>query len=91
MRMGGMDKRLQLFKGQPLVAHALQRLQAQVPATPGLIAINANANRNHDNYAHWSHSVWPDARQDFAGPVAKFETALRHALAQRKAYPALIC
>ncbi len=29
-RMGGVDKGLQPFKGQPLALHALQRLQPQV-------------------------------------------------------------
>jgi len=79
-RMGGVDKGLQLFKGQALALHAVQRLQAQVPNAPGLIAINAN--RNLNAYAQWGHPVWPDATPDFAGPLAGFETALQHALAQ---------
>ena len=83
MRMGGVDKGLQLFKGQPLVWHALQRLQAQVPAVPGLIGINAN--RNLDDYAQWGHPVWSDASPDFAGPLAGFATALQHALGEASA------
>jgi molybdenum cofactor guanylyltransferase len=79
VRMSGIDKGLQPFNDQPLAWHALQRLQAQVPAPPGLIAINAN--RNLANYAKWGHPVWPDASQDFAGPLAGFQTALQHALA----------
>lgn len=79
VRMGGVDKGLQPFNNQPLAWHALQRLQAQVPAAPGLIAINAN--RNLADYAKWSHPVWPDANLDFAGPLAGFQTALQHALA----------
>lgn len=80
VRMGGVDKGLQPFNGQPLAWHAVQRLQAQVPAAPGLIAINAN--RNLANYAQWGYPVWPDASPDFAGPLAGFETALEHALVQ---------
>ena len=83
MRMGGVDKGLQLFKGQPLVWHALQRLQAQVPVAPGLIGINAN--RNLDTYAQWGHPVWSDASPDFAGPLAGFSIALQHALNKDKA------
>jgi molybdenum cofactor guanylyltransferase len=79
VRMGGVDKGLQSFNDQPLAWHALQRLQAQVPAAPGLIAINAN--RNLADYAKWGHPVWPDASQDFAGPLAGLQTALQHALA----------
>jgi molybdenum cofactor guanylyltransferase len=79
VRMGGVDKGLQPFNDQPLAWHALQRLQVQVPAAPGLIAINAN--RNLADYAKWGYPVWPDANQDFAGPLAGFQTALQHALA----------
>jgi molybdenum cofactor guanylyltransferase len=79
VRMGGVDKGLQPFNGQPLAWHAVQRLQGQAPAAPGLIAINAN--RNLADYAQWGHPVWPDAAQDFAGPLAGFQTALQHALA----------
>ena len=43
-RMGGVDKGLQLFKGAPLVANAIARLQPQVAS------INISANRNVDTY-----------------------------------------
>jgi molybdopterin-guanine dinucleotide biosynthesis protein A len=75
-RMGGVDKGLQLFRGQALAMHAVQRLQAQTWGAPGLIAINAN--RNQDDYATWGTPVWPDAQQDFSGPLAGFQTALHH-------------
>lgn len=83
-RMGGIDKGLQHFRGQPLAWHALQRLKNQTPGAPGLIAINAN--RNAPDYAAWGHPVWPDADEpasspanvQFAGPLAGFLSALQH-------------
>jgi molybdopterin-guanine dinucleotide biosynthesis protein A len=63
-RMGGVDKGLQLHRGQPLVSHAMQRLQPQV----GRIAINAN--RNLPSYAALGAAVWPDTRPDYPGPLA---------------------
>ena len=82
-RMGGLDKGLQAFRGTPLVAHAVQRLQQQVGGAPGLIAINAN--RNLAAYRAWGLPVWadnppdnlPDTVPDFAGPLAGFLCALR--------------
>lgn len=76
MRMGGVDKGLQLFRGQPMVWHAVQRLQQQTLGTPALIGINAN--RNQDQYAHICTPVWPDDIDGFAGPLAGFLTALTH-------------
>ena len=73
-RMGGVDKGLQLFKGQPLALYAVQRLQAQTLGAPGCIAINAN--RNLADYAAWGLPVWPDAQAEFAGPLAGFLAAL---------------
>ncbi len=78
--MGGVDKGLQLFNGVPLVQHAVQRLQAQVGGAPGLIA--ANANRNVPRYGALGIPVWPDSTDEFAGPLAGFQTALSHIAAQ---------
>ena len=75
-RMGGVDKGLQHYKGQPLAWHAVQRLRLQTPMGPGLIAINAN--RNLDEYGQWGLPVWNDVLDDFAGPLAGFQTALQH-------------
>jgi molybdopterin-guanine dinucleotide biosynthesis protein A len=74
--MGGADKGLQTYRGQPMALHALQRLQAQSGGAPGLLAINAN--RNLDTYAQWGCAVWPDSLADYAGPLAGFLTALVH-------------
>jgi molybdopterin-guanine dinucleotide biosynthesis protein A len=82
-RMGGVDKGLQPFRGQPLGQHAVQRLREQVPLAPDYIAINAN--RNASVYAAWGLPVWPDQTglglPEFAGPLLGFLAGLRHAQA----------
>ncbi|MCU0928407.1 MAG: molybdenum cofactor guanylyltransferase MobA [Burkholderiaceae bacterium] len=69
-RMGGVDKGLQAHRGVPLALHALLRLQPQV----GGVMINAN--RNLGVYESFGVPVWPDARSDFAGPLAGFLAGL---------------
>ena len=75
-RMGGVDKGLQAFHGQPLAQHALARLQPQVGA------LMLNANRNLADYealgAIYNAPVWPDGLADYAGPLAGFLTGLEH-------------
>lgn len=80
-RMGGVDKGLQAFRAEPLVQHAIKRLQQQTSGAPARIAINAN--RNHATYAQWGLPVWPDAQSDFPGPLAGFLAALQNAQPQR--------
>jgi molybdopterin-guanine dinucleotide biosynthesis protein A len=71
-RMGGVDKGLQLHRGQPLALHALQRLAPQV----GPLLMNAN--RHIDQYTLFGAPVVADAQAeaqaadqaDFAGPLA---------------------
>ena len=87
-RMGGVDKGLQLFKGQPLALHAVQRLQAQTCGTLGLIAINAN--RNAQDYAALGPPVWADTLEDFAGPLAGFQSALQHCAGQEQTFDYLL-
>lgn len=65
-RMGGVDKGLQPFCGQPLALRAIQRLGPQV----GQVAINAN--RNIEQYLGFGVPVWPDALPDHPGPLAGF-------------------
>ena len=72
MRMGGLDKGLQLFEGLPLAQQALQRLQKQVGPTM------INANRHLDQYQSFGVPVWPDVLPGYAGPLAGFITALQH-------------
>ena len=54
-RMGGVDKGLQAWRGQPLVQHVLARLAPQV----GPLLINAN--RHLHDYAAFGHPVVVDA------------------------------
>ena len=71
-RMGGVDKGLQPYAGQPLVMHAVARLGAQV----GPLMINAN--RNLGAYESFGVPVWPDTVPDYAGPLAGFLVGLEH-------------
>ena len=72
-RMGGVDKGLQVFRGQPLVAWTFERLRPQVAS------VLINANRNLDIYQTYDVPVHSDdpALGDFAGPLAGFLTCLR--------------
>lgn len=72
-RMGGVDKGLQPFRGQPLAAHAIARLAPQV----GEMLVSAN--RNIDVYASMAARVLVDASDDFPGPLAGMLAGLRAA------------
>jgi molybdopterin-guanine dinucleotide biosynthesis protein A len=76
-RMGGVDKGMQPFRGEPLALHVLRRLAPQAGAT--LIS----ANRSRDDYvrlgAPFDARVVADMRADYAGPLAGIATALREA------------
>lgn len=63
-RMGGLDKGLQPYRGEPLARHALRRLAPQV----GHLVINAN--RHLEAYAAMGVPVWPDTLPDHPGPLA---------------------
>jgi molybdopterin-guanine dinucleotide biosynthesis protein A len=71
-RMGGVDKGLQLFNGEPLALHAIRRLGPQV----GRLMVNAN--RNLADYEAFGVPVWPDSLADYAGPLAGFMAGLEH-------------
>jgi molybdopterin-guanine dinucleotide biosynthesis protein A len=71
-RMGGLDKGLQLFDGEPLALFTLRRLQQQVG--PSML----NANRNEEQYQAFGVPVYADSLPDYAGPLAGFITALQH-------------
>jgi molybdopterin-guanine dinucleotide biosynthesis protein A len=71
-RMGGVDKGLQSHIGVPLALHALQRLSPQV----GTVMVSAN--RHLDTYASFGVPVWPDAVNDYPGPLAGFLAGLEH-------------
>ena len=72
-RMGGVDKGLQPFRGQPMVAHVVERVAHQVDE------LRINANRNAQAYAQFGHRVIADEIAGFAGPLAGFERGLAHA------------
>ena len=69
-RMGGVDKGLQLLRGRPMVAWALERLAPQVDE------VIVNANQNLEAYARLGHRVVPDAIGGFAGPLAGLHAGL---------------
>jgi molybdopterin-guanine dinucleotide biosynthesis protein A len=71
-RMGGVDKGLQHFNGEPLAMHALRRLGVQV----GTVMINAN--RNFSDYGAFGVPVWADSLADCPGPLAGFLAGLEH-------------
>jgi molybdopterin-guanine dinucleotide biosynthesis protein A len=69
-RMGGVDKGLQLLRGKPMAAWAIERLAPQVDE------IVVNANQNLEAYAAFGHRVVPDAIGGFAGPLAGLHAGL---------------
>ncbi len=70
-RMGGADKGLLDWHGEPLAQRALRRLAAQVG--PMLIS----ANRHSERYAALGVPVVADEGSGFAGPLAGFLAGLR--------------
>ncbi|MCX8085924.1 MAG: molybdenum cofactor guanylyltransferase [Rhodocyclaceae bacterium] len=70
LRMGGADKGLIPYQGQPLVASVLARLAPQVG---GLII---SANRNLATYRAFGHPVVTDELAGFQGPLAGLASAL---------------
>lgn len=72
-RMGGQDKGLIPYRGRPLIAHVLGRLEPQVDA------VLINANRSRDRYTQFGHPVIADAEDGFLGPLAGILAGLRAA------------
>lgn len=69
-RMGGRDKGLIEWRGQPLIAH-LHRVVR--PLTDDLII---SCNRNADRYATYADRLVSDDEADFPGPLAGILTGL---------------
>ncbi|MBC3303390.1 molybdenum cofactor guanylyltransferase MobA [Pseudomonas sp. SWRI18] len=69
-RMGGQDKGLLEWRGQPLIAH-LQRLVR--PLTDDLII---SCNRNPQQYAAYADRLVSDDSPDFPGPLAGIRAGL---------------
>lgn len=72
-RMGGRDKGLEAFAGEPLVAHVAQRFEGRVSE------LLINANRNLARYAPFAHRVIEDAEGGFKGPLMGIYSGLRAA------------
>jgi molybdenum cofactor guanylyltransferase len=76
-RMGGIDKGMQPFRGEPLALHVLRRLAPQT----GAMLISAN--RSADDYARlakpFDARVIADTHADYPGPLAGIASALRAA------------
>lgn len=77
-RMGGVDKGLQSWQGQPLVCWSLQRLREQQDLEVAELAISAN--RHLDVYSGFHVPVWPDseALPSYPGPVGGLLAGLMH-------------
>ncbi len=69
-RMGGIDKGLQLFCGEPMAGIALRRLQPQVGA------LMISANRHLDDYRAFGVPVVSDHVGGYAGPLAGLHAGL---------------
>jgi len=69
-RMGGGDKGLRLFRGKPMVAHAIERLAPQVDT------LLINANQNRASYAALGYMVIADVIDGYAGPLAGLHAGL---------------
>jgi len=69
-RMGGGDKGLRLFRGRPMVAHAIERLAPQVDA------LLINANQNRESYSALGYPVIADVIDGYAGPLAGLHAGL---------------
>ncbi|TFY92093.1 molybdenum cofactor guanylyltransferase MobA [Pseudomonas kairouanensis] len=69
-RMGGQDKGLLPWQGEPLIAH-VQRLVR--PLTDDLII---SCNRNHERYATYADQLVSDDSPDYPGPLAGIRAGL---------------
>ncbi len=66
----GLDKGLQPFQGEPMIARVIERFAPQV----GALLINAN--RNRARYETFGYPVVADAIEGFAGPLAGLHAGL---------------
>lgn len=82
-RMGGRDKGLVEWQGEPLVARACRAARAH---TDDLIL---SCNRNAERYARWADRLVGDREADFPGPLAGVRAGL--AVARHPALLVLPC
>ena len=69
--MGGKDKGLQLFAGQPLIAHVIKRIAPQVDE------LMINTNRYCAEYSQFGYSLISDDTASFLGPLAGMLAGLK--------------
>jgi len=72
-RLGGQDKGLLEWQGKPFIEHILNNIE---PVTQNIMI---NANRNTGLYQQYGYPVIGDEVQDYAGPLAGMQSALRAA------------
>ncbi len=72
-RMGGVDKGLQLLRGEPMAHWVIERFAPQVDE------LLINANQNIEQYQTLGYRVIPDAISGFAGPLAGLHRGLSEA------------
>ncbi len=77
VRMGGVDKGLQMLHGEPLTLHVLKRLAPQTG--PLLISANRHADRYAELAAPFGATVVSDTLPGFPGPLAGLLAGLRAA------------
>ncbi len=70
--MGGQDKGLLEWRGQPLAAQVIARLR------PQLGPLLVSCNRNSRFYAGLADAIVKDTREDYQGPLAGLEAAAMH-------------
>jgi molybdopterin-guanine dinucleotide biosynthesis protein A len=71
-RMGGHDKGLVNYHGQPLIEQIINRLK------PQLDTLMINANRHLDQYQSYGLPVFTDQWNDYRGPLAGIASAIHH-------------
>ena len=71
LRMGGVDKGLAAWRGEPLVSHVLRRLRPQVAQ------VGISANRNFEAYRALAPVIADPDPTAFAGPLTGVLAALR--------------
>jgi molybdopterin-guanine dinucleotide biosynthesis protein A len=71
--MGGQDKGLIEWQGEPLIAHLQRKVR---PLTDDLIV---SCNRNRERYAAYADQLVSDEQSDFPGPLAGILAGLRAA------------
>lgn len=69
-RMGGRDKGLLEWRGQPLIAHAFGHVRALSDD------VIVSCNRNQHLYAQYADQLVEDDNDDFAGPLAGIRAGL---------------